>query len=154
MENSYEKAKTQSVANSLNEKTIQNKAIALQDNRPASLLQRKVNNTGLPENLKSGIENLSGHSMDNVKVHYNSSKPAQLQAHAYAQGTDIHIASGQEKHLPHEAWHVVQQKQGRVKPTLQMKGKVNVNDDKSLENEADVMGAKALQTKAKENSLK
>ena len=118
MENSYEKAKTQSVANSLNEKPIQNKANALQDNRPASLLQRKVNKTGLPNNLKSGIENLSGHSMDDVKVHYNSDKPTQLNAHAYAQGTDIHIASGQEKHLPHEAWHVVQQKQGRVKPTL------------------------------------
>jgi hypothetical protein len=78
--------------------------------------------------------------MDDVKVHYNSSKPAQLNAHAYAQGTDIHVASGQEKHLPHEAWHVVQQKQGRVKPTMQLKAKVNINDDKSLEKEADVMG--------------
>jgi Domain of unknown function (DUF4157) len=157
MEHSYDDKKSikmQAAANNGNDKTIQNKAIELQDNRPASILQKKANNTGLPDHLKSGIENLSGHSMDNVKVHYNSSKPAQLQAHAYAQGTDIHIASGQEKHLPHEAWHVVQQKQGRVKPTLQMKGKVNVNDDKSLENEADVMGAKALQTKAKENSLK
>ncbi|WDF65958.1 eCIS core domain-containing protein [Flavobacterium sp. KACC 22763] len=144
MENSYEKATTQSFANSLTEKPIQNKAITLQDNRPASILQRKANNTGLPDNLKSGIENLSGHSMDDVKVHYNSDKPAQLNAHAYAQGTDIHIASGQEKHLPHEAWHVVQQKQGRVKPTLQMKGKVNVNDDKGLESEADIMGTKAL----------
>ena len=152
MENSYEKAKTQSVANSLNEKPIQNKANALQDNRPASLLQRKVNKTGLPNNLKSGIENLSGHSMDDVKVHYNSDKPTQLNAHAYAQGTDIHIASGQEKHLPHEAWHVVQQKQGRVKPTLQMKGKVNINDDKGLEKEADVMGAKALQMKGRISS--
>ncbi|WP_299218734.1 DUF4157 domain-containing protein [uncultured Aquimarina sp.] len=101
------------------------------------------NNTGLPDNLKSGIENLSGYSMDDVKVHYNSSKPAQLQAHAYAQGTDIHLASGQEKHLPHEAWHVVQQKQGRVKPTKQLKSKVNINDDAGLEKEADVMGAKA-----------
>jgi hypothetical protein len=108
-------------------------------------LQKKDNNTGLPDNLKSGVENLSGHSMDDVKVHYNSSQPNQLNAHAYAQGTDIHVAPGQEKHLPHEAWHVVQQKQGRVKPTMQMKGKVNVNDDKGLENEADVMGAKALQ---------
>ncbi|MEO8237519.1 MAG: DUF4157 domain-containing protein [Flavobacterium sp.] len=115
-------------------------------------VQRKVNYTGLPDNLKSGIESLSGHSMDDVKVHYNSDKPAQLNAHAYAQGTDIHIASGQEKHLPHEAWHVVQQKQGRVKPTLQMKGKVNVNDDSGLEKEADVMGAKALQTKVKEDN--
>ncbi len=90
--------------------------------------------------MKSGIENLSGHSLDDVKVHYNSDKPAQLQAHAYAQGTDIHVAPGQEK-------HVVQQKQGRVKPTRQMKGKVNVNDDKGLEKEADIMGQKALDVK-------
>src|SRR6478609_8236969 len=93
-------------------------------------IQKKENNTGLPDNLKSGIENLSGYSMDDVKVYPNSDKPAQLQAHAYAQGTDIHLGPGQEKHLPHEAWHVVQQKQGRVKPTMQMKEeKVNVNDD-------------------------
>lgn len=105
----------------------------------------KANNTGLPDNLKAGIEGLSGHSMDGVKVHYNSDKPAQLQAHAYAQGADIHLAPGQERHLPHEAWHVVQQKQGRVKPTIQMKGGVPVNDDKRLEREADIMGAKALQ---------
>ena len=107
-------------------------------------IQKKENNTGLPDNLKTGMENLSGMSLDDVKVHRNSDKPAQLQAHAYAQGTDIHIGPGQEKHLPHEAWHVVQQKQGRVKPTMQMKSKVNVNDDTGLENEADVMGARAL----------
>ena len=104
----------------------------------------KPNNTGLPDNLKSGIENLSGMSMDHVKVHYNSDKPAQLQAHAYAQGSEIHVAPGQEKHLPHEAWHVVQQAQGRVKPTVQMKGGVGVNDDVGLETEADLMGARAL----------
>lgn len=121
------------------------------DNR--SLIQKKANNTGLPDNLKSGIENLSGHAMDDVKVHYNSDKPAKLNAHAYAQGSEIHLASGKEKHLPHEAWHVVQQKQGRVKPTMQMKGKVNVNDDAGLEKEADVMGAKALQTKSKSDFL-
>lgn len=108
-------------------------------------LQKKANNTGLPDNLKSGVENLSGYSMDDVKVHLNSDKPSQLQAHAYAQGTDIHVAPGQEKHLPHEAWHVVQQKQGRVQPTMQMKEGVAVNDDKSLESEADTMGAKAMQ---------
>ena len=106
--------------------------------------QGKPNNTGLPNQLKSGVENLSGFSLNDVKVHYNSPKPAQLQAHAYAQGTDIHVGSGQEKHLPHEAWHVVQQKQGRVQATKQMKGKVPVNDDVGLEKEADVMGAKAL----------
>ncbi|ERJ59851.1 eCIS core domain-containing protein [Sphingobacterium paucimobilis] len=106
-------------------------------------MESQSNSTGLPDNLKNGIESLSGYSMDDVKVHYNSVKPAQLQAHAYAQGTDIHVAPGQEKHLPHEAWHVVQQKQGRVKPTLQMKGNIAVNDNEALEKEADVMGAKA-----------
>lgn len=105
---------------------------------------KQPNNTGMPDNLKSGIENLSGYSMDDVKVHYNSDKPAQLNAHAYAQGTDIHVAPGQEHHLPHEAWHVVQQKQGRVQATMQMKAGVPVNDDAGLENEADVMGAMAL----------
>ena len=108
-------------------------------------IQAKTNNTGLPDKLKSGIENLSGYSMDDVKVHYNSTRPAQLNAHAYAQGNQIHLASGQEKHLPHEAWHVVQQKQGRVKPTMQLKDKAQINDDPGLEREADLMGAKALQ---------
>jgi hypothetical protein len=110
-------------------------------------IQKKENNTGLPDNLKSGIENLSGYSLDDVKVHYNSNQPAQLQAHAYAQGTDIHVAQGQEKHLPHEAWHVVQQKQGRVNPTMQLKG-IAINDSDSLEKEADLMGEKALQMKS------
>lgn len=112
-------------------------------NTATAQLEEKPNNTGLPNQLKSGIESLSGMSLDGVKVHYNSDKPAQLNAHAYAQGTDIHVAPGQEQHLPHEAWHVVQQAQGRVKPTTQMKG-TSVNDDVGLETEADVMGAKAL----------
>ncbi|AFY33603.1 DUF4157 domain-containing protein [Calothrix sp. PCC 7507] len=102
------------------------------------------NKTGLPDNLKAGIENLSGMAMDDVSVHYNSSKPSELQALAYTQGTEIHVAPGQEKHLPHEAWHVVQQKQGRVKPMIQVKG-VGINDDEGLEREADVMGSNAIQ---------
>ena len=97
----------------------------------------------MPDHLKAGIESLSGLSMDDVKVHYDSAQPAQLNALAYAQGTDIHVASGQEQHLPHEAWHVVQQAQGRVQPTMQLNAGVPVNDDTGLEKEADVMGAKA-----------
>lgn len=112
-------------------------------NPPVKPIQKKENNTGLPDNLKGGIENLSGISLDDVKVHRNSDKPSQLQAHAYAQGTDIHLGPGQEKHLPHEAWHVVQQKQGRVQPTKQLKGNTNINDDSGLEKEADLMGERA-----------
>lgn len=109
-------------------------------------VQQKPNKTGMPDSLKSGIESLSGVDVSDVRVHYNSPKPAQMNAHAYAQGSDIHIASGQEKHLPHEAWHTVQQKQGRVQPTTAVNG-VAVNDNVGLEKEADVMGAKALNTK-------
>ncbi|SMD14510.1 hypothetical protein [Pedobacter nyackensis] len=83
----------------------------------ASPVQKKENNTGLPDNLKSGVENLSGYSLDNVP--------------------------GQERHLPHEAWHVAQQKQGRVQPTMQLKGKLNISDDAGLENEADHFGSVA-----------
>lgn len=105
---------------------------------------KPIGASGLPAKLKSGVESLSGMSLDGVNVHYNSSQPAQLNALAYAQGTDIHLAPGQEAHLPHEAWHVVQQAQGRVEPTLQMREGVSINDDAGLEHEADVMGEKAL----------
>lgn len=102
------------------------------------------NNTGLPDNLKTGMEAMSGMSLDHVKVHHNSDKPAAVQAHAYAQGSDIHLASGQEKHLPHELGHVVQQAQGRVQPTTSVGG-MQVNDNPGLESEATAMGDKALQ---------
>lgn len=102
---------------------------------------QKKNGTGLPDDLKAGAESLSGVSLADVMVHYNSARPAELDALAYTQGTDIHVAPGQERHLPHETWHVVQQKQGRVRPTLEVHG-VAVNSDHSLEREADEMGAK------------
>jgi hypothetical protein len=111
---------------------------------PADSPPGRQNNTGLPDELKAGVESLSGYSMDDVQVHYNSSKPGQMKAHAFAQGSEIHVAPGQEKHLPHEAWHVAQQKQGRVQPTKAMNG-APVNDDSSLEQEADQMGARAAQ---------
>lgn len=119
-------------------------AAAINDS-PRQAAQRKAapNRGGLPSQLKTGIESLSGMSMDHVKVHYNSSQPAQLNAHAYAQGSDIHVGPGQERHLPHEAWHVVQQAQGRVRPTMQMAGAA-INDNHGLEHEADVMGQRAL----------
>ncbi|MES2277773.1 MAG: DUF4157 domain-containing protein [Bacteroidota bacterium] len=100
----------------------------------------------LPHQLQQGVEALSGMSMAGTSVHYNSSAPAQIGALAYAAGNQIHLGPGQEQHLPHEAWHIVQQKQGRVKPTLQAKG-LAINDDHALETEADVMGQRAAQLK-------
>ena len=112
---------------------------------PAGMAIAPPNRTGLPDSLKAGVESLSGLSLDNVRVHYNSSKPAQLQASAYTQGTEIHIGPGQERHLPHEAWHVIQQKQGRVQPLLELGNGIDINDDAHLEKDADVMGKKATE---------
>ena len=99
--------------------------------------------TGLPPQLKSNVEAMSGFSLDSVRVHFGSSRPAQIHALAYTQGTQIHLGPGQDRHLAHEAWHVVQQAQGRVCAQRQMKSGVAVNEDRSLEHEADVMAERA-----------
>lgn len=98
--------------------------------------------TGLPNRLKSNVEAMSGLSLSDVRVHYRSSEPAKVAAHAFTRGPQIHIAPGREHDLPHEAWHVVQQKQGRVAATSSVAGQP-LNEDGGLEREADVMGSRA-----------
>lgn len=160
-----EKTYQNKVARTIQQRRSGESALEFADNRPGGILQavaetvqreeddelmqgkfeapvQKKNETGMPDNLKAGIEDLSGFAMDDVRVHYNSDKPATVQALAYTQGTDIHVAPGQEQHLPHEAWHVAQQMAGRVEPTTEVGG-LPVNDSIELEHEADVMGARA-----------
>ncbi len=60
-------------------------------------LKSNPNRTGMPDRLKAGIESLSGVDMSDVRVHANSDKPAQLNALAYAQGSDIHLGPGQRR---------------------------------------------------------
>lgn len=98
----------------------------------------------LPAAIRAGAEALSGVALGDVQVHYGSPAPAKLGAEAFARGAEIAVAPGQERHLPHEAWHVVQQRQGRVRPTLQFRGR-DVNLDAGLEREAEVMGRQTLQ---------
>ena len=100
------------------------------------------NRTGMPDRLKAGIESLSGIDMSDVRVHANSDRPAKLNALAYTQGNQIYLGPGQERHLAHEAWHAVQQKQGRVRATREMEG-LGINNEPSWEYEANVMGMKA-----------
>lgn len=107
------------------------------------LIARKTNQTGLPDELKARAEGVSGVSLDDVRVHSDSDKPTDFHAEAYTQGTDIHIAPGANDHLAHEAWHVVQQKQGRVTPTADMRD-APVNDEPTLENEAEAFAAGQL----------
>ena len=123
---------------------VQRKNTGTPTPRVTTVFQPNANPTGLPDGLKAGVERLSGLSMDAVRVHYRSPKPDGVNALAYTKGNDIHLGPGQEKHLPHEAWHAVQQRQGRVKPTMQLKSD-SLNDDSGLEREANVMGVKAAQ---------
>lgn len=102
-----------------------------------------VNRQGLPPELAANMEAMSGYDLSDVRVHYNSVDAGKMNALAFAKGTDIHIGPGQERHLAHEAWHVVQQKQGRVRATSTIRDEP-VNEDASLEREADEMGAKAM----------
>lgn len=95
-----------------------------------------VNRTGIPDNVKARFEKRSGYSFDDVRVHYNSERPAQFQALAYTQGQNVYIGPGQERHLGHELGHVVQQMEGRVRPTMNINGQP-VNDDVYLEREAE-----------------
>ena len=106
-------------------------------------IERRAREDQLPANIRNGIEHLSGQSLSDVRVHRNSSQPAAVGALAYTQGNDIHVAPGQDQHLAHEAWHVVQQRQGRVPVTGSVAG-LPLNDDHTLEGEADVMGSRAL----------
>lgn len=110
-------------------------------------VQRKGSSGGLGDDIVNGFAATSGHDLSDVNVHRNSSKPSEVGALAYAQGNDIHLGPGQDQHLPHEAAHIVQQREGRVKPTTEVNG-MAVNDNQGLESEADRMGEQAMQMKS------
>ena len=98
----------------------------------------------LPARLRQVLEQLSGYDLRDVRVYPGSPWPARLGARAFVFGSDIHLSPGAEDALEHEAWHVVQQKQGRVRPTSCLQahrlGAVGLNDEEALEREADMMG--------------
>lgn len=96
----------------------------------------RENKTGIPDALLRKAEQKSNLSFDDVRVHYNSERPATVQALAYTQGNNIYVGPGQERHLAHELGHIVQQKEGRVSATSTVNG-MAVNDDPALEREAD-----------------
>ena len=113
-------------------RTIQREARAINQTGWQQILQMYALKTVQRESLPDEDELIQGKFEPN-----RTGLPHNLKTDT--QETDIHVAPGQEKCLPHEAWHVVQQKQGRVQPTVQLQG-VNVNDDAGPEKEADVMG--------------
>jgi hypothetical protein len=108
--------------------------------------EKVVNKTNIPDELLEKMQQLSGFDLSDVRVHYNSKKPLEVGALAYAEGENIYIAAGQEEHLEHELWHVIQQKQGKVSATTEVNGQ-KVNDESNLEGEADKMGKEVKQQK-------
>ena len=102
---------------------------------PERAKKQTPNLTGIPTQMKLDFERRSGLSFDDVRVHYNSDKPRKIGALAYTQIPQVHIGPGQEKHLRHELGHVVQQKQGIVRPTTWING-LPVNDSPLLEHMA------------------
>ncbi|WP_372365472.1 DUF4157 domain-containing protein [Candidatus Uabimicrobium sp. HlEnr_7] len=120
--------------------------------KQAKHLQGNVNQTGMPDQIKREMENSFGTDFSDVKIHHSSRLAVDIDALAFTQGNNIHFAPGQyeptnqkgKKLLAHELTHVVQQKQGRVRPTKKI-GSMFINDASSLENEADLMANKIVQ---------
>lgn len=92
--------------------------------------------------LRQNVEQLSGVSLGDVRVHLDSPAPTEVGALAFTRGNHVHVGPGQERHLAHEMWHAVQQKQGRVRPTAAVNGG-SINDAVPLETEADRMGRRS-----------
>ncbi|MBL0388110.1 DUF4157 domain-containing protein [Tumebacillus sp. ITR2] len=124
---------------------------------PAQTVQRSTGGgSKMPEEVQAKMENAFQTDFSDVNIHVGS-QASDVGALAYAQGNDIHFAQGKfEPHsqsgqelLGHELAHVVQQRQGRVQPTTEVGG-LPVNDDVSLEREADQQGRVAAQTKLEE----
>ena len=113
---------------------------------------QKQNKTGMPDQVLQKMESAFNTDFSTVKIFPNSSKAPQLGALAFTQGHHVHFAPGKfnptstdgQKMLAHELTHVMQQRQGIVKPTSQIKG-LPLNDDPALEKHADNLGTQAIQ---------
>jgi hypothetical protein len=116
-------------------------------------LRPKAGGLPLPSEVRTKMETAFSADFSDVRVHIGHEATA-LGAIAYTWGTNIHFAPGQynphtlqgQKLLGHELWHVLQQKQGRVKNPFG--GGVAVVQDHALEAEADRMGIKAAMTQS------
>jgi Domain of unknown function (DUF4157)/Novel toxin 16 len=103
----------------------------------------------LPDAVRTKMEQAFRTDFSAVRI-YEGLDATEIGALAFTRGTDIFFAPGRyqpetkkgQELLGHELAHVVQQAQGRVQATMQAKG-VAINDDSSLEHEADVQGALA-----------
>jgi hypothetical protein len=127
-----------------------NPQTANRDGVESQINSAKGGGTHLDNSTKGFMESRFGNDFGDVKIHTDSQASnlnKMINAKAFATGNDIFFREGQYnpgssdgKHLlAHELTHVVQQNPRRVKPTIQMKGVVPVNDVKEMESKADVV---------------
>lgn len=117
-----------------------------------STVQRKSETiNGITAEENSAVNQLTGGQVDlhssGSKVENTSPNDSRLKdvgARSMAVGGDALI--GDQRDRGHEIWHLAQQHMGMVKPTTTVNNQP-VNDDPSLEKEADDMGAKIMQGK-------
>ncbi len=123
--------------------------------QPPPFQLKSASPSGMPNETLSQMSSSFGHDFSDVNIHSGSQSAVDAGALAYTQGNDIHFAPGQydpssqsgQELIGHELTHVVQQREGRVQANNEVNG-MPLNDDKSLELEADQMGVKAAQFKS------
>jgi hypothetical protein len=106
--------------------------------------------TPLPHGLRARLEQSLATDLSAVRIGVDPIVAA-MGARAIASGTEVRFAPGAyqpdtpegEQLIAHEVAHLTQQAQGRVAPTRRV-GEMAVNDDASLERDADDIGARAL----------
>lgn len=86
-----------------------------------------------PEPWKTRAEAVSQLNLDDVRIYYDSPRPLEYGALAYARKNEIHMGPGAAARVPHELWHIVQQRQGRV---AAHGTNPPANEDRALEQEA------------------
>jgi hypothetical protein len=126
------------------------KSVTPPDSHPVQQKSDSKTEVQVPTKVQRKMEGAFGSSFSNVKVYKDSAQAKTIGAQAFTQGNEVHFAQGKfdpnsskgQELLGHELTHVEQQRAGRVSPTTQAKG-IAINNDPSLEREADVMGAKA-----------
>ncbi len=109
--------------------------------------------TALPAGLSKQMEKSMGANFQDVRVHRGNTA-TKLGALAFTRGNDLHFGTGQyqpntragQAMIGHELAHVVQQRAGHVNATSTVSG-VPLNDNASLEAEADRMALEATATK-------
>jgi hypothetical protein len=115
---------------------------------PILRLQQAAGNRATARLIAQEFEAPLNADFSDVDVVEGSGEAARLGALAFTRGSDVHFAPGQfrphaargRELIGHELAHVVQQRQGRAAPAVQMKGGVQANLAPALEADADRQG--------------